>query len=87
MNGSQKQISWAEDIQKAMIAKLDTMRRQFVFECSQHGVSADSPDYQAGMQTFARAIAIVSRKTDARWFIDNRQVEITRKWVKEMAAQ
>jgi hypothetical protein len=49
MNGSQKQISWAEDIQKAMIAKLDTMRRQFVFECSQHGVSADSPDYQAGM--------------------------------------
>ena len=86
MNGSEKQIKWATEIQKKMVAKIDNMRRQFAFDCSQHGIDADNADYQAGMAVFASAIANVSRKTDSRWFIDNRDKEVTRKWVKEMSA-
>lgn len=86
MNGSEKQVKWAEEIKAGMMSKVNEIRQQFATEAAKNNVSADNAQYQQVMAIFDRCVANLEAKTDATWWIDNRQQVISRQWVKGMAA-
>ena len=86
MNGSQKQIEWANKIQAEMVSKIEAIRSQFVADCAKNGVRLDNSQYAQAHDIFDRAVANIKAQTQATWFIDNRNALVSRKWVKEMSA-
>lgn len=66
MTGSPKQIAWASDIRKDMVAKLNSYRHQTEWQYE------EGEELDAFFATVDDAIALVNSQTSAKWFIDNR---------------
>ena len=84
MNGTEKQVKWAEDIKAKMLVKVEEYRQQLIAEAAKHNVSLDSADGRNALGMFDRCVAKINAQASATWFIDNRSAVISKQWIKEM---
>ncbi len=75
-NGSEKQIKWAEDIKKNAI---DYFENGFVKENSNRERAIERgktnlTGYDTRIEDYKNILESLNRKTDAEWFIDNRNI-------------
>lgn len=70
MNGSEKQIQWAEDIRSTMLAQI--ARQQ-----AEDAAMDNDERFQRGMTMITEWI---NGQTEATWFIDNKGRDFSRNW-------
>lgn len=79
MNGSAKQIAWANEIRNRMLRGCEAVRTEYL---------NDNPapeKVQRAMSIIDAAIASINEEQEAKWFIDNRDAWIDVSWVKKIA--
>ncbi len=89
MNGSEKQIKWAEDIKATAIVTIEQFRDSDVpammTKAMKQGM--DEATAQARKSEFDSAIsktlAVLSAQTDARWWIDRSNNISAKHWMRE----
>lgn len=72
--GTDKQITWASSIKSTVVSHLKTEAERY----------ADWPDYAEIEAPLTNLLAALDKKTDAKWWIDNRTsiaVKLTQKLV------
>ncbi|MEG0374645.1 MAG: hypothetical protein RR547_13740 [Raoultibacter sp.] len=67
--GSDKQISWAADIRREMVASVEALRTQLLAE---PGHTDDEYGLVSG--NFDKSLANLATETSAKWFIENRNL-------------
>lgn len=86
MNGSEKQIKWAEDIKAETMTRIAGMRKQYEADAAKAKVNTSDPRYLDGIAIFDRCVANLEAKTEATWWIDSRSQVIDRQFVKRMSS-
>lgn len=86
MNGSEKQIKWAQDIKTETMNKVAALRQRFEADAAKANVGTSDPRYLDGIATFDRCVANLEAKTEATWWIDSRSQVIDRMFVKRMSS-
>jgi len=85
MNGSEKQIKWAQDIKTETMGKVAALRQRFEADAAKANVSTSDARYVDGIAIFDRCVASLEAKTEATWWIDCRSQVIDRMFIKRMA--
>lgn len=67
LNGTEKQVAWAEDIRKAMADTLSSMLEDSRSRFDADGFAAHEKAFDAKVWSKLEAV------TDAKWFIDHRR--------------
>lgn len=68
LDGSEKMISWAVKIRAELMNKLDYLKKSLTFESDDDRAISD--------KAFAMLMDDWRKKTDAKWWIDNRNMNI-----------
>lgn len=67
LDGSDKQIAWASDIRRSMIAAVEALGGQM---CAEEGHTEE--EYATVRANIGRAVSNLKAATSSRWFIDHR---------------
>lgn len=86
MNGTQKQVKWAESIKSETMTAIERMRKQFEADAAKAKADTSDPRYTAAIAIFDRCVANLEAKTEAVWWIDNRAQIVDRKFVQRMGS-
>jgi hypothetical protein len=86
MNGTEKQVKWAEDIKAQTMTKVAEMRKQFEADAARAKASTSDPRYIDAIAIFDRCVAKLEAQTEATWWIDNRSQVVNRKFVQQMGS-
>ena len=70
MNGSEKQVKWAEDIKAETARKIVTYRDHYQARYEQRGIAADDPRWE-NIANADAALAYMEQQQESKWFIDN----------------
>ena len=70
MNGSEKQVKWAEDIKAETARKIVTYRDYYQARYEQRGIAADDPRWE-NIANANAALAYMEQQQESKWFIDN----------------
>jgi hypothetical protein len=78
LEGSEKQVAWAEKIRAKMIADIETMRTKEIsrFKADKAG-QIEQAIFDLNLVVIGEVIIKIGAKTSATWFIDNRSISIT----------
>ena len=85
MNGSEKQIKWAQDMKAEMMGKVAELRQRFEADAARAKFSTSDARYVDGIAIFDRCVANLEAKTEATWWIENRSQVIDRMFIKRMS--
>jgi len=70
MNGSEKQVKWAEDIKAETAKKIVIFRDHYQARYEQKAIPADDERWQ-NITDANNALAYMERQQESKWFIDN----------------
>lgn len=70
MNGSEKQIQWANDIKAQVVNKVIAYRDYYQGRFEQKGIAADDPRWETITEANS-ALALIEQQQEAKWFINN----------------
>ena len=70
MNGSEKQVQWAEDIKTEVAMKVAAYRDYYQNRFEQKGVAADDPRWETITEANS-TLDYLNRHDEAKWWIEN----------------
>lgn len=77
MNGSEKQVKWAEDIKAEVMTKMAGHREVLAARFVRRNLDESNPRRIEQMEAFDACMAYFLAQTEAKWWIDNmRSVEV-----------
>jgi hypothetical protein len=71
MNGSEKQVKWAEEIKSAVMQKMTAYRSKLESAWNEDGVPVDAPHRVKATTNYDECLAYLNSKDNAKWWIDN----------------
>lgn len=79
LEGSEKQIAWAEKIRAKMIVEIENLKTNTINQVDKINNldEVESAAFDLNLVILSEAIAAIGSKTKSTWFIDNRDMPIT----------
>lgn len=71
MNGSEKQVAWAEDIKALALTRINEHRQALIWKWQAKGADMTAPSRVETLNDIDAAAVYVEAQTEAKWFIDN----------------
>lgn len=72
LEGSEKQVAWAEDIRSKVYAAVEAVAKETV---AANEAVASAEDLATAKENIERALETLRSETSAKWWIDNRRME------------
>ena len=71
MNGSEKQVKWAEDIKTDVMAKMEAHREMLAARFVRRNLDESNPRRIEQTADFDACMTFFAAQTEAKWWIDN----------------